>query len=181
MPPVTSASSADGVAGLAADLVAEYARRGWTLATAESLTAGLVAARVADVPGASAVLRGGIVAYATGLKGALLGVDPDLLARVGAVDPDVARAMAQGARERLDATVGVATTGVAGPDSQDGHPPGVVWVAVATPEGVSARRVPIDPDAGGADPGERRAAIRRATVAEALSDALAVVDGSPGE
>ena len=89
--------------------------RGQTLAVAESLTGGLVAAALTAVPGSSAVFRGGIVAYATDLKAALLGVPSDLLDRHGAVHPDVASAMAEGAGRRLGATFGAATTGVAGP------------------------------------------------------------------
>lgn len=103
-----------------------------TVATAESLTGGLVGAALTGVPGASQVYRGGVIAYATDLKGQLLGVDAGLLARVGAVDERVAAAMAQGVRARLGADYGLATTGVAGPDPQDGKPPGTVWVAVAT-------------------------------------------------
>ncbi len=111
-------------------LVGLLAASGRTLATAESLTGGALAARVVDVPGASAVFRGGVVAYATELKARLLDVDADLLARRGAVDPDVALAMAAGVRARLGADVGVSTTGVAGPDPQDGVAPGTVYVAV---------------------------------------------------
>ncbi len=104
---------------------------GETVAVAESLTGGLLTSALVDVPGASAVLRGGVVAYATDLKARLLGVDQGLLDEHGAVHPEVALAMAAGVRERLDATYGVATTGVAGPDAQDGHPPGTVYVAVS--------------------------------------------------
>lgn len=115
----------------AADVHAVLLDRGETVAVAESLTGGALGATMTAVPGVSATFRGGVVAYATDLKSALLGVDPALLAERGAVDPDVAAAMAAGVRERLAATYGVATTGVAGPDPQDGHPPGEVYVAVA--------------------------------------------------
>ena len=118
---------------LAARVVRVLTERGETVGLAESLTGGLLASALVDVPGASAVLRGGVVAYATDLKAALLGVDADLLARVGAVDPDVAVAMAEGVRVRLSATYGLATTGVAGPDPQGGVPPGVVHVALVGP------------------------------------------------
>lgn len=117
--------------------------RGWTLAAAESLTGGLVVATLVDVPGASAVLRGGVVAYATDLKASVLGVDPDLLARRGPVDPGVAGQMASGVRRVLSADVGLATTGVAGPDPQDGHPPGEAYVAVSTPEGDRVLRLDL--------------------------------------
>ncbi len=113
-------------------------RRGWSIAAAESLTGGRVTATLVDVPGASAHVRGGIVAYATDLKATALGVDPGLLAERGPVDPDVAVAMAQGVRRALGADVGLATTGVAGPDPQDGMPVGTVHIAVVTPDGVAA-------------------------------------------
>jgi nicotinamide-nucleotide amidase len=152
---------------VAAGLLAALARRGWTLAVAESLTGGLVTATLVEVPGASAVLRGGVVAYATDLKHSVLGVDAGLLERRGAVDPDVASAMATGVRRRLGADVGLATTGVAGPDPQDGHAPGTVHVAVATPASVLVRSLEL--------PGDR-AAVRAAACACALAlavDALA--------
>ncbi|CAM5535046.1 MULTISPECIES: CinA family protein [Streptomyces] len=109
--------------------------RGETLAVAESLTGGLVAAAVTAVPGASTVFRGSVTAYATELKARLLGVDEALLRARGAVDPEVARQMAQGVRRELGAEWGVATTGVAGPEPQDGRPVGTVYVAVAGPRG----------------------------------------------
>ncbi|HEY8719827.1 nicotinamide-nucleotide amidohydrolase family protein [Pengzhenrongella sp.] len=121
---------------LAADLLAALCARRWTVAVAESLTGGLVCASLVDIAGASKTVRGGVVAYATDLKTSLLGVDGDLLAARGAVDPDVAGAMAAGVRERLGADVGLATTGVAGPGATDGHGPGTVHVAVATADGV---------------------------------------------
>jgi nicotinamide-nucleotide amidase len=108
---------------------------GQTVGCAESLTGGLVVARLVDTPGASAVVRGGVVAYATSLKADLLGVDAGLLAERGAVDPMVALQLAAGARRVLGADWGVATTGVAGPEPQDGMPVGCVFVAVAGPDG----------------------------------------------
>lgn len=135
-------------------------RRGATLAVAESLTGGGLGAALTRVPGASATFRGGVIAYATELKSSLLGVDPALLARVGAVDPEVARRMAQGARDRLGATYGLATTGVAGPDPQDGHPPGEVHLALAGPAGVVAVRVVLRGDRDQV----RAEAVRRALV-----------------
>ena len=133
--------------------------RGETIATAESLTGGLVAATLSSVPGASAALRGGVVAYATELKASLLDVSPELLERQGAVDGEVAAAMAEGARARLGASTGVATTGVAGPDPAEGKPVGMVFVAVAGPGGVASRQLSLTGD---------RAAIRAATVEGAL-------------
>jgi len=119
------------VAGrVAAELVQGLAGRGLTLAVAESLTGGLVTAAVVEVPGASTVLRGGVVAYATELKHELLGVDSALLAEHGPIHPQVAAMMAAGVRERCGADIGVATTGVAGPEGQDGHSAGEVYIAV---------------------------------------------------
>ncbi|QBI53256.1 CinA family protein [Streptomonospora litoralis] len=108
---------------------------GATLATAESLTGGLIGAALTGVPGASAVYRGGVAVYATDLKARLLEVPYDLLEARGAVDPDVARAMAQGVRTALAADFGLAVTGVAGPDPQDGKPAGTVFAAVCGPGG----------------------------------------------
>ncbi len=103
-----------------------------TVATAESCTGGLVAARLTDVPGSSAYVRGGIVAYANSAKTELAGVDPALIEAHGAVSVEVARALADGAITRLDADLGVGVTGVAGPDGgTDDKPVGLVWISVA--------------------------------------------------
>ena len=120
-----------GVAGLAAQVLGRLRADGVHVAVAESLTGGLVASTLVAVPGASAVMRGGVVAYATELKSLILGVDGGLLAAHGAVHPEVARQMAVGVARLCGAEWGVSTTGVAGPDPQDGHPPGLVYVAVA--------------------------------------------------
>lgn len=120
---------------LAREVVARAAASGTTLATAESLTAGLVASTLASVPGVSAVLRGGVVSYADAVKAHLLGVDPGVLADLGAVSAPVAVAMAEGARTALGADLAVSTTGVAGPGPADGVPAGRVFVAVAGPDG----------------------------------------------
>ncbi|WP_194408898.1 CinA family protein [Microbacterium cremeum] len=143
----------------AEDVLAALARRGWSVGTAESLTAGLVVATLVDVPGASASVRGGIAAYATDVKTTVLGVDRGLLARAGPVDAEVARQMARGARRVLDADVAIATTGVAGPDPQDGQPVGAVYIAITTPEQETVERLALS--------GTRRE-IRVATVAAAL-------------
>ncbi|MFF5105572.1 CinA family protein [Streptomyces sp. NPDC000134] len=118
----------------AADVVRLLTVKGGTVAVAESLTGGLVAAEITAVPGASKVFRGSVTAYATELKHRLLGVDASLLAARGAVDPQVAAEMAAGVRTALGADWGIATTGVAGPDPQDGQPVGTVFVAVHGPE-----------------------------------------------
>ncbi|RST11883.1 CinA family protein [Streptomyces sp. WAC05374] len=119
----------------AARALALLAESDQTVAVAESLTGGLVAAELTSVPGASKSFLGSVTAYATALKQDLLGVDAALLARRGAVDPDVALQMAAGVRARLGAGWGIATTGVAGPDPQDGKPVGTVYVAVCGPVG----------------------------------------------
>jgi nicotinamide-nucleotide amidase len=139
---------------------------GDTIAVAESLTGGLVTAALASVPGASAVLRGGVVAYATDLKSSLLGVPADLLERRGAADPDVAAGMAEGVARRLAATVGVATTGVAGPDPADGQPVGTVFIAVCVRGRTASRALTLAGD---------RQAIRSATVGSALTLTLSTL------
>jgi nicotinamide-nucleotide amidase len=122
-------------AGTALGLLAQA---GATLATAESLTGGRLAAQVTGVPGSSVSYLGGFVTYATALKLALLGVPDDVVERYGVVSAECARAMAAGCREATGATYALATTGVAGPDSQEGQPVGTVFVGVAGPDGVSA-------------------------------------------
>lgn len=141
------------------EIVAALTRRGETVATAESLTAGLVCATLADVPGASLALRGGLVVYATDLKAELAGVDPALLAEHGAVHPEVAAQLAEGARVRCGATWGLGLTGVAGPDPQDGVTPGTVHVGLA---GDGVREVRTLRFEGG------RGAVRQSSVRAAL-------------
>ncbi|BFV57028.1 CinA family protein [Kitasatospora sp. CMC57] len=119
----------------ATDLHRALRDRGATLAVAESLTGGLLSVALVNVPGASATYRGGVVAYATELKAALLGVDEGLLAVEGPVHPVVARQMAEGVRRQLGSTYGLATTGVAGPEEQGGRPVGTVHLGWAGPDG----------------------------------------------
>lgn len=114
-------------------LIADLTVRGQTVATAESLTAGLLAATLAGVPGASAVLRGGLITYTVDTKAELAGVAPELLADVGPVAAPTARALAVGAMQRCGATWGVALTGVAGPEPHGGHPVGTVFLGLAGP------------------------------------------------
>jgi nicotinamide-nucleotide amidase len=139
-------------------------RRGLTIAVAESLTGGLLVAELIGVPGASKVVNGGVVAYNTELKHSLLGVDSALLASRGAVDPDVAAAMADGVRracaiDGVPASIGLSTTGVAGPDPQDGKPVGTVYVGISTDSGTRV----LDLTLGGS-----RNALRRRVVSESL-------------
>jgi nicotinamide-nucleotide amidase len=133
--------SVDELRVAAAAVVHELVDRRQTIATAESLTGGLVATTLVEIPGVSAVFRGGLVVYATELKNRLAGVPEKLLAERGPVDPEVALALAAGARERCGADWGLATTGVAGPDPQDGKPVGLVFVAVAGPTGATVREL----------------------------------------
>lgn len=119
----------------AAKIISLLAERGETFAVAESLTGGLIGATVTGVAGSSAAFVGGVISYATDLKASLLGVPGDLLAAEGAVHPDVAAAMAAGVREVTGATWGVAVTGVAGPEPQDGRPVGTVFCGVSGPGG----------------------------------------------
>lgn len=121
-------------------LVDALRERNWTVGVAESLTGGLVVAELVTVPGASAVVRGGIVAYATDVKHSLLGVDAALLEAHGAIHPQVAAEMAEGVRARLGhdgapCDVGISTTGIAGPESPDGQPVGTVHIGIATAVG----------------------------------------------
>jgi nicotinamide-nucleotide amidase len=118
------------------DLVTALRARGQTLAVAESLTGGLLAATLVEVPGVSKVFRGGLVVYATDLKATLAGVDPNLLAARGAVHPDVAVALAVGATWACGADWGLGTTGVAGPEPQAGVTVGTVFVGLAGPANV---------------------------------------------
>ncbi|MEV0004545.1 CinA family protein [Micromonospora sp. NPDC050980] len=143
----------------AASVVHRLHDRGETLATVESLTGGLLAAAIVEIAGVSSIYRGGLVVYATELKATLAGVPEDLLAARGPVDPEVAAALAEGGRRRCGAVWGLATTGVAGPEPQDGKPVGLVYVAVAGPAGAEVRRLDLD---GGRDH------IRTAAVFEAL-------------
>jgi nicotinamide-nucleotide amidase len=141
------------------ELVLEACRaRGWTLATAESCTGGLVAARLTSVPGSSDVVLGGIVSYANEVKTAELGVSEELLAAHGAVSPEVAAAMAAGARARLGADVAVSATGVAGPGGGTPEKPvGLVYLHAVSPEGERAASFSL--------PGDRATIRARATVA----------------
>lgn len=111
-------------------LVASLIASNQTVACAESLTGGLLTALLTEVPGSSAAVRGGIVCYATDLKSGLVDVDQSLLDTAGPVDPEVARQLAAGVRQRCVADIGIGLTGVAGPAHQHGHPPGTVYVAV---------------------------------------------------
>lgn len=125
-------------------LVADLTVRRQSVATAESLTAGLVAATLAGVPGASVVLRGGLITYTVESKIDLAGVAPELLADVGPVAEPTARALAVGAQQRCGATWGVGLTGVAGPEPHGGHPVGTVFVGIAGPVDTEVEALLLD-------------------------------------
>lgn len=141
-------------------IVRTLRERGLTVATGESLTGGLVVAALVDVPGASAVVRGGTVAYLPDVKTAVLGVDADLIAREGTVHPDVAVQLARGAARVFGADLGIGTTGVAGPGPAEGKAAGTVFVAVVDATGVLVEELHAAGD---------RDAVRHAAVAAALS------------
>jgi PncC family amidohydrolase len=143
-------------------LVAELLERRVTLATAESVTGGGLGAAITSVPGASAVYRGGVVAYATDLKQTLLGVTDELVARDGVVSAACAEAMARGVLRLTGADLALSTTGVAGPDPQEGRPVGRVFVGLAGAAGSTALRLDLTGD---------RAGIREAACAAAVEAA----------
>jgi len=135
-------------------------KRGATIATAESCTGGLIAARLTDAPGSSDYFRGGLVAYANDVKSEELGVSPGTLRASGAVSEETAVEMARGARERFGTDYAISATGIAGPGGGTPEKPvGTVWIAVAGPDGVAVRLL--------RPPGDR-ALIRGWTVASAL-------------
>lgn len=140
-------------------IVKQLTLRQLTIATAESLTAGMLSSVIAGVPGASAVLQGGIVAYNNTVKHRLLGVSADTLAARGAVDSETARQMATGVRKRLNADLGVATTGVAGPEPSEGKAVGIVFIALSTVDDTVAKLLRFN---------GTRQHIREATVAASL-------------
>ena len=153
-------------ARLSAEIVALLTARHHTIAVAESLTGGLLVAELIRTPGASAVVLGGVVAYNTELKHTVLGVDAEVLAAHGAVHPDVAAQMAAGVRTALavagePARIGIATTGVAGPDPQDGQPVGTVHLGFAIGSEVRKRSLELE---------GTREEIRSRVVYESLSE-----------
>ena len=159
---------------VAAAIVEELRRRSWTIATGESLTAGLVASAIAEIPGCSDVLRGGVVAYQVDVKEAVLGVSERAIAQ-GVVSEQVALELAHGAARALGARVGVGTTGAAGPQAHDGAAPGTAWV------GVCIHRGPGEPDmvrslriqASG-----NRAQVRAEVTQAALGEVLAALQSA---
>ena len=156
---------------LATEILRRLTDIGQTVATAESLTGGLVAAALTDIPGSSAAFRGGVVAYETELKARLLGVDRAMLDAHGPVYGPVAAAMADGVRKRLGATIGVSTTGVAGPGDADGFPAGTVHVAVSLDDDTVVRTMALSGN---------RDEVRRLTVERVLGLLLGRLREEPG-
>ena len=142
-----SEDQGEDLLALAGELLDLLAQRGWCLGTAESLTGGMVGETITAVPGASVSYMGGVIGYTDYAKTALLGVPAELLEQRGAVSAEVAEAMAEGCRDRLNVHIGLATTGIAGPASDDrGTPVGTVFVACAAPGGCAAQRLSLDGD-----------------------------------
>ena len=159
-----------------AEVVALLTARGLTIAVAESLTGGLLVAELIRTPGASAVVNGGVVAYNTALKHSVLGVDADLLAARGAVDPTVAEQMAARVRSALAvngraADIGISTTGVAGPEPQDGQPVGTVYLGFAVGTEVSHVALRLSGTRDG---------IRNAVVSESLVQLTRLLERETG-
>ena len=150
-----------------AQLIADLTRRGLSIATAESLTGGGLVARLVDVPGASHVVRGGVCTYAVDTKASVLGVSESRLTLTGPVDEQVARQMAVGVRSLFGASIGLSTTGVAGPGPADGFPAGTVHIACAHPAGVEHRLLHLEGD---------RAAVRRGAIDAAIALVRDVLD-----
>ena len=150
----------------ARDLLASAGQRGLTVAVAESLTGGMVSSALVGEPGASAVLVGAVVCYATRLKAQVLGVSQERLEATGPVDGEVARQMARGVARVLGADVGLATTGVAGPGPSGGHPPGEVYVAAWGPWGTVVDALRLEGD---------RLGLRQASATAVLRLALAQI------
>lgn len=143
----------------ARDALALLTVLGETVATAESLTGGCLGAALSAVPGASAAYRGGVIAYASDVKAGVLGVAEDLIDEYGVVSAECAEAMALGVRSLTASSYSLSTTGVAGPDPQDGQPVGTVFVGLATPTGTTVTRLELRGS---------REAIRTATCSAAL-------------
>ncbi len=157
-------------------VLGQLKEKGLTLGTAESCTGGLIAKRMTDLPGASAAFRGGVVSYVNDVKRDVLGVPQALLDERGAVCAEVAEAMARGARRVLGCDLAVSATGVAGPDSDErGNPVGLVYVALAAPEGCWVRKLNL------AGPGDRRDRARTMAASHCFDMVLRYLAGMPVE
>lgn len=153
---------------LAADIIASFASRGYTLATAESCTGGAIAAAITSVAGSSAVFKGSVVAYCNSVKASVLGVSDDTLREHGAVSENTVREMVVGVQRVMGARCAVATSGVAGPSGGTAEKPvGTVWTAVAVGDKVVTRLLQLG------DEGRTRNIEK--TVAETLAFLLKIV------
>jgi nicotinamide-nucleotide amidase len=144
---------------IAAEIVETLTSRGESLSIAESLTGGALSLAIVDIPGASHVLRGTVIAYATEIKIRELAVPSDLIDSDGVVSESVALAMAEGVRSRMGTTWAISATGVAGPGAHDGTPAGTVWIAIIGPEVRESVKLALEGD---------RVAVRRGAVESAL-------------
>lgn len=153
---------------VSATLLAELVARSATIATAESLTGGALGDLVSAAPGSSDAYLGGVVAYASSVKQNVLGVSADTVATHGVVSAECASEMAFGVRSLVGADYGVSTTGVAGPAEQEGKPVGLVFIAVAGPNGVAIRGLHLDGD---------RSQIRDKACLEAIAATISAVTG----
>ena len=154
-----------------AQLHAELVQRELTIACAESMTGGAVADALSAAPGASATFLGGVVSYATEVKEEILGVAKETVDRHGVVSAECAEEMATGVRRLMGSDWAVSTTGVAGPDTQEGKPVGLVYVGVAGPSGVTAHELHLDGERA-----EIRAAATEAAVRRVLEAVVAGTD-----
>ena len=140
-------------------LIQALTERHLTVATCESLTGGMICAALVDVPGASKVVRGGLITYQTDVKTLLADVEEGLIAQHGVVSAEVAKAMARGAREQLHADIAISATGMASPGGEEDPPAGTVFVGLASEKGVRAIPLQLTGD---------RMSIRRETVNQAI-------------
>lgn len=152
---------------LEGDVVALLLSKGLTLACAESMTGGLLGARITTIPGSSDAFLGGFITYTDEVKAKLLGIDRGLLEREGAVTAVVAHEMARACRERCGADLGVSITGLAGPEAPDGLPVGLTYLGLATRDAVTVQERRFKGS---------RAEVREAAVDEALRMALAAAE-----
>ena len=166
--PVPSDDIEKRIEGLATRVIGASLDRNLTLATAESLTGGMIGAALTSVPGSSAAFKGGIVSYTNEVKQGVLGVEGIVLDEFGAVSSQTAESMARCARERLEADIAVSVTGIAGPGGEEpGKPVGTVWMGLAAGDGVHSRLLRFEGD---------RDAVRRQTVESALAELIAYID-----
>lgn len=161
------------VPNLQTRVVQLLAARGFTLATAESCTGGMLSGLLTTVPGASSVFECGVTAYSAAIKHELIGVSADTILQYGTIAPQTAAEMAAGVRRVGHATLGIGITGSAGPAASEGHPPGTVFVALADDKRVWGKRIQVDGQALGRDK------VRRLAVLQALDLARRYLEAWP--